>query len=127
MDDNVRERARKRLTQFSRSPFCDSDEGEAYLQDVKSLLELVESGPSPAPAEESEGLEQLEKKLQAAEKAVAQLKHNLAAKQLETDSWRGEVKNLLYDRPKALGAKSREIIHELVAELARRDDAQASA
>lgn len=54
---------------------------------------------------------------------VAQLKSRLATLKLDRDSWRGEVRNILYTRPRALGARSIDIIEELVEELAAKEEA----
>lgn len=143
-DDDVVERATKRLRLFARSPYRDTEEGEAYLQDVAPLLARVSApstqaspppmlgaAPPPAPppmlGAEPEAAEPSasEKELKAAKKEVEKLKKQLAAALLRVDAWKGEVKNLLYDRPRALGQSSKEVIAELVAEMEARAEAKA--
>ena len=58
----------------------------------------------------------------AMESEVSRLRELVAAKDALLESWKGEVRNLVHDRPRALGERSGEIIDALVAERAAADE-----
>jgi hypothetical protein len=103
--DEIIARIEQRLRLFAAAPHRDTAEGEAYLQDVGHLLER---------------LKEIERVASQSKKKVEKITVAHAAAMLRAESWRGEVRNLLHDRPRALGRHSHEVIAELVAEMESR-------